>query len=78
MICGSASSRKWARVIRKSKKPHWYVDALAMHMIRDPRQFEVIVTCNMFGDIMTDIGAGLQGGLGMAASANIHPGGGDV
>jgi 3-isopropylmalate dehydrogenase len=43
-------------------------------MIRDPSQFEVIVTCNMFGDIVTDLAAGLQGGLGMAASGNIHPG----
>jgi len=43
-------------------------------MVRDPRQFNVIVTNNMFGDIITDLGAGLQGGLGMAASGNIHPG----
>ncbi|HEY6766748.1 MAG TPA: 3-isopropylmalate dehydrogenase, partial [Candidatus Sulfotelmatobacter sp.] len=53
---------------------HMYVDALAMQMVRDPRQFDVIVTNNMFGDILTDIAAGLQGGLGMAASGNIHPG----
>ena len=53
---------------------HLYVDALTMQMIKDPRQFEVIVTCNMFGDIVTDLGAALQGGLGMAASGNIHPG----
>ncbi len=53
---------------------HLYVDALTMQLIKDPRQFEVIVTCNMFGDIVTDLGAALQGGLGMAASANIHPG----
>jgi len=45
-----------------------------MHMVRDPRQFDVIVTNNMFGDIITDLAAGLQGGLGMAASGNIHPG----
>lgn len=42
--------------------------------MRGPKQFEVIVTSNMFGDIVTDIAAGLQGGLGMAASGNIHPG----
>jgi 3-isopropylmalate dehydrogenase len=53
---------------------HMYVDALCMHMVRDPRQFEVIVTNNMFGDIVTDLAAALQGGLGMAASGNIHPG----
>ena len=53
---------------------HLYVDNLALQMIRDPRQFQVIVTSNMFGDIVTDLAAGLQGGLGMAASGNIHPG----
>ena len=53
---------------------HMYVDALCMQMVRDPRQFEVIVTNNMFGDIITDLAAALQGGLGMAASGNIHPG----
>ena len=53
---------------------HMYVDALCMQMVRDPRQFDVIVTNNMFGDILTDLAAGLQGGLGMAASGNINPG----
>lgn len=53
---------------------HMYVDALCMHMVRDPKQFDVIVTNNMFGDIITDLAAALQGGLGMAASGNIHPG----
>ncbi|HEX4486769.1 MAG TPA: 3-isopropylmalate dehydrogenase [Terriglobales bacterium] len=53
---------------------HMYVDALCMQMVRDPRQFDVIVTNNMFGDIITDLAAGLQGGLGMAASGNIYPG----
>ena len=53
---------------------HMYVDALCTQMVRDPRQFDVIVTNNMFGDIITDLAAGLQGGLGMAASGNIHPG----
>jgi 3-isopropylmalate dehydrogenase len=56
------------------KPEHMYVDALCMQMLRDPRQFDVIVTNNMFGDIITDLAAGLQGGLGMAASGNIHPG----
>jgi 3-isopropylmalate dehydrogenase len=56
------------------KSEHMYVDALCMQMVRDPRQFDVIVTNNMFGDIITDLAAGLQGGLGMAASGNIHPG----
>ncbi|MGA7291596.1 MAG: 3-isopropylmalate dehydrogenase [Terriglobales bacterium] len=53
---------------------HMYVDALCLQMVRDPRSFDVIVTNNMFGDIITDLAAGLQGGLGMAASANLHPG----
>jgi 3-isopropylmalate dehydrogenase len=53
---------------------HMYVDALAMFMVTEPQRFQVIVTNNMFGDIVTDLGATLQGGLGMAASANIHPG----
>jgi 3-isopropylmalate dehydrogenase len=53
---------------------HLYVDALTMQMIRTPESFDVIVTNNMFGDIVTDLGAALQGGLGVAASANLHPG----
>ena len=53
---------------------HLYVDALAMQLVRKPESFDVIVTNNMFGDILTDLGAALQGGLGVAASANLHPG----
>jgi len=53
---------------------HYYIDALAMYMVLDPGQFEVIVTNNLFGDIVTDLGATFQGGLGMAASGNLHPG----
>jgi 3-isopropylmalate dehydrogenase len=71
----------WQRVFKevsaqypKITAQHMYVDALCMQMARDPRQFDVIVTNNMFGDIITDLAAGLQGGLGMAASGNIHPG----
>lgn len=56
------------------EKEHMYIDALTMQMVKRPEQFEVIVTCNMFGDIITDLGAQLQGGLGLAASGNIHPG----
>jgi 3-isopropylmalate dehydrogenase len=51
-----------------------YVDALCLQMVREPQALDVIVTNNMFGDIITDLAAALQGGLGMAASANIHPG----
>jgi len=71
----------WQRVFKEvsAEYPHitaqhMYVDALCLQMVRDPRQFDVIVTNNMFGDIITDLAAGLQGGLGMAASGNIHPG----
>ena len=53
---------------------HLYVDVLTMWMALDPGRFDVIVTNNLFGDIITDLGAALQGGLGMAASGNIHPG----
>ena len=53
---------------------HMYVDALCLQMVRDPKSLDVIVTNNMFGDIVTDLAAALQGGLGMAASGNIHPG----
>ncbi len=53
---------------------HQYVDAMAMFMVLDPGQYDVIVSNNLFGDILTDLGAALQGGLGLAASGNIHPG----
>jgi len=53
---------------------HMFADALAMQMVRKPHMLDVIVTNNMFGDILSDLGAALQGGLGLAASANLHPG----
>ncbi|RMH20730.1 MAG: 3-isopropylmalate dehydrogenase [Acidobacteria bacterium] len=53
---------------------HLYVDALAMQLVKSPERFDVVVTNNMFGDILTDLGAAIQGGLGLAASANLHPG----
>jgi 3-isopropylmalate dehydrogenase len=71
----------WQRVFRElaAQYPditatHYYIDALAMYMVLDPGQFQVIVTNNLFGDIITDLGAAFQGGLGMAASGNLHPG----
>jgi 3-isopropylmalate dehydrogenase len=63
-----------AREYPDVQSSHLYIDALCMQMVKDPRQFDVVVTNNMFGDIATDLGAALQGGLGMAASGNIHPG----
>jgi 3-isopropylmalate dehydrogenase len=53
---------------------HAYVDACCMWMIKNPDWFDVIVTTNLFGDIITDLGAMLQGGMGVAASGNLHPG----
>ena len=71
----------WQRVFKEVavdhpqiETQHMYVDALCMQMVRDPREFDVVVTNNMFGDIITDLAAGLQGGLGMAASGNLRPG----
>jgi len=74
---GDLWQRVFAEVSREYpdiESSHLFIDALCMQMVKDPRQFEVIVTNNMFGDIATDLGAALQGGLGMAASGNIHPG----
>ncbi len=53
---------------------HLYIDTLAMELVRDPRQFDVIVTNNLFGDIISDLTSQLAGGLGLAPSGNIHPG----
>jgi 3-isopropylmalate dehydrogenase len=71
----------WQRVFREVaaaypeiEARHLYIDALALLMVQDPSQFDVIVTNNLFGDIITDLGAALQGGLGLAASGNLHPG----
>jgi len=71
----------WQRVFKEVapafpelQASHQYIDALALQMVRDPGQLDVIVTNNLFGDIITDLGAALQGGPGMAASANVHPG----
>ncbi len=52
---------------------HFYIDALAMQMVVKPETLEVIVTTNLFGDILTDLGAALTGGMGLAASANLNP-----
>ena len=70
----------WQRVFKEVRQEypdvesrHIYIDTLAMEVVRDPRQFDVIVTCNLFGDIISDLGAQLAGGLGLAPSGNIHP-----
>lgn len=71
----------WQRVFKivraqypKIEASHQYIDNLLMQMVRDPAQFQVIVTSNLFGDIASDLGAQLAGGLGLAPSGNIHPG----
>ena len=71
----------WQRVFQQVKleypeieASHQYIDNLLMQMVRDPSQFDVIVTGNLFGDIASDLGAQLAGGLGLAPSGNIHPG----
>ena len=55
------------------EKDYAFVDAVCMWMVKNPEWFEVIVTCNMFGDIITDLGAMIQGGMGIAAGGNINP-----
>jgi 3-isopropylmalate dehydrogenase len=71
----------WQRVFKSVRgeypeieSRHLFIDTLAMELIRDPRQFDVIVTNNLFGDIISDQAAQLAGGLGLAPSGNIHPG----
>lgn len=56
------------------KTEHAYIDAACMWMVKNPEWFDVAVTPNLFGDIITDLGAMIQGGMGIAASGNIHPG----
>ncbi len=71
----------WLRTFRRvaSEYPdvhsfHLFADAAALAMVREPERFGVIVTNNLFGDLLTELGAALEGGLGMAASANLNPG----
>jgi len=51
----------------------YLVDAASMLMVKDPRRFEIVVTSNLFGDILTDLGAAIAGGMGLAAGANLNP-----
>ncbi|MFH1350788.1 MAG: 3-isopropylmalate dehydrogenase [Pseudomonadota bacterium] len=86
-LCGKNNvlnyeSDLWDRVFKEVgkeypdvKADYQHADALCMWMIKDPETYDVIVTNNLFGDIITDIGAIIQGGLGIAAGGNIHPGG---
>lgn len=70
----------WIRAFEEIKKDYpsittdyHHVDACTMYMVTKPTSYDVIVTTNMFGDIITDLGAAIQGGMGMAASGNINP-----
>ncbi len=70
-------TRTFARVAAEYpdiQTDHAYIDAGCMWLVKNPEWFDVVVTDNLFGDIMTDLGAMLQGGLGIAASGNLHPG----
>jgi len=73
---GGLWQQQWKAVAAKHmhiKTRHLYVDAAAMQLVRDPSQFEVIVTGNLFGDILSDLTAELVGGMGVAPSGNINP-----
>jgi 3-isopropylmalate dehydrogenase len=70
-------TRTFAEVAREFpdvKTDHAYIDAACMWMVKNPEWFDVAVTTNLFGDIITDLGAMVQGGMGIAASGNLHPG----
>jgi 3-isopropylmalate dehydrogenase len=76
------TSRLWRRVVselardyRNVELEHMLVDNAAMQLVQEPERFDVIVTDNMFGDIITDLGAMIQGGMGIAAGGNINPDG---
>jgi 3-isopropylmalate dehydrogenase len=73
-ICGGASSNKSAASTATLRRNAVYVDALALDLVRRPQQYDVIVAPNLFGDIISDEAAALVGGLGLAPSANLHPG----
>ena len=72
--CGCARTRKWAtRDYPDIKQDYNHVDACTMWMVKSPELYDVIVTENLFGDIITDLGAMIQGGMGIAAGGNINP-----
>jgi 3-isopropylmalate dehydrogenase len=55
------------------EREYVHIDAACLYMVTQPERFDVVVTDNMFGDILTDLGAGIAGGMGLAASGNINP-----
>src|SRR5256885_5341259 len=73
---GALWQQQWKAVAahhHNVKTRHLYVDAAAMQLVRDPGQFDVIVTGNLFGDILSDLTAELIGGVGVAPSPNVNP-----
>jgi 3-isopropylmalate dehydrogenase len=75
-FAGGLWQERWKAIAAthpKVKARHLLVDAAAMQLVKDPTQFEVIVTGNLFGDILSDLTAELVGGMGVAPSANINP-----
>jgi len=73
---GALWQERWKAVAKRHpevKTRHLYVDAAAMQLVRDPTQFDVIVTGNLFGDILSDLTAELIGGMGIAPSGNVNP-----
>ncbi len=70
----------WDKIFKEVGKDYpevktysYLVDAASMFMIKDPKRFEIVVTSNLFGDILTDLGAAIAGGMGLAAGANLNP-----
>src|ERR1700730_13541214 len=76
IYAGGLWQERWKAIAAKhpkTKTRHLYVDAAAMQLVKDPSQFDTIVTGNLFGDILSDLTAELIGGMGVAPSANINP-----
>ena len=67
------TSYAWCEEYPDVEVSHYHIDAIAARMVMAPESLDVIVASNLFGDILTDLGAAIQGGLGFAASANINP-----
>ena len=72
-ISGSAPSSRSPPTIPDVAVDYVHVDAACLYLVQSPERFDVIVTDNLFGDIITDLGAAVQGGLGLAASGNLNP-----
>ena len=73
MVFWDDVTREMAEEYPDVEVSHYHIDAMAARMVMAPESLDVIVASNLFGDILTDLGAAIQGGLGFAASANINP-----